>query len=76
MGTLAGRLARLERQGDGAGGTAVWGVVRDDDLDPGAPGVVTVQPGGARVSVAEFHARWPRGILVIRQTYGVGKGAA
>jgi len=76
MGTLAGRLARLERQGTDEGGATVWGVVRDDDLDPGAPGVVTVQPGGLRVSVAEFHARWPRGILVIRQTYGVGKGAA
>jgi hypothetical protein len=75
MATLASRLARLEQQGDGDG-AKVRGVVHDYDCEGENPEAVTVQPGGLRVSVAAFHARWPRGLLVIRQTYGVGKGAA
>jgi hypothetical protein len=74
--TLLRRLERLEQREGGGDGGNVTGVVHDDDADTDRPGVVTVQPSGERVSVSEFHRRWPRGLLVIRQTWGTPDDAA
>jgi len=68
--SLQQRLAKLERTQSGDEGARVWGVARIHHLTGQGPDVVTVGPTGETLTKAAFHARYPRGILTLRQEYG------
>ena len=70
MATLLRRLELLEQQSGDDGGQAVCGVMRVHAATGTGPDVVTVQPTGERMTEAAFRARYPRGILVVRQIWG------
>jgi hypothetical protein len=64
------RLAQLERTQSGDGGAGVWGVCRVDHATGSGPDVVTVGPTGEQLTKAAFHARYPRGLLILRSQFG------
>ena len=77
---LGARLARLEQAttGGAGAGAGVVGVMRVDHRTGTGPDAVTVTGTGAALTEAGFRARYPRGLLVLRQEYGgpTGDGAA
>ncbi len=64
------RLAKLEQQQTGDAGAGVIGVRRVDHATGDEPDVVTVAGSGETMSAAAFHARYPRGLLILLQEYG------
>ncbi len=67
---LQQRLAKLEQTQTGDGGAGVWGIARVHHPTGQGPDVVEVGPTKERMTKATFHARYPRGLLILRQEYG------
>ncbi len=63
--SLQRRVARLEQAGAGDDGAGVWGLAYGHHRTGAGPDVVTVGPTGETLTQAEFHARYPRGILIL-----------
>lgn len=59
------RLAKLERAQGGDGGAGVWGLAYGHHRTGFGPDAVTVPPTGETLTGAAFHARYPRGILIL-----------
>ncbi len=73
------RLAQLERTQIGDSGAGVWGVADIHWETKQGLDVVTVGPTGEHMTKPAFHARYPRGILMLRSQFGdfpTGDGAA
>jgi hypothetical protein len=64
------RLAKLERTQIGDSGAGVWGLADIHWQTKQGPDVVTVGPTGETLTKAAFHARYPRGILILRSQFG------
>ncbi len=67
---LSQRLAKLEQTQIGDSGAGVWGVADIHWQTKQGPDVVTVGPTGEHMTKAAFHARYPRGILMLRSQFG------
>ncbi|HEY8597488.1 MAG TPA: hypothetical protein VIL85_03600 [Thermomicrobiales bacterium] len=67
--SLQQRLAKLEQTQTGEGGAGVWGVADIHWRTKQGPDVVTVGATGEQMTKAAFHARYPRGILILRSQF-------
>lgn len=63
--SLQRRVARLEQDRAGDDGAGVWGLAYIHHLTQAGPDVVTVGPTGETLTKAAFHARYPRGIVIL-----------
>ena len=66
---LTARVLKLERSARPTDDSRI-GVVNERDLDGGGLGAVVTYPGGERMSVTAFEARFPRAGLVVRKSFG------
>jgi hypothetical protein len=70
VGTIASRLAKLEQQAGGGGGTSAYGVRRVNHSTGTGPDVVKLLPSGEEMTQAQFLRRFPHGLIVVRTEYG------
>jgi hypothetical protein len=68
--SLQQRLAKLEQTQTGDSGAGMWGVADIHWRTKQGPDVVTVGPTGEQMTKAAFHARYPRGLLILRSQFG------
>lgn len=73
---MATRIAQLERREEGeVAGVVVWGIRRVNYWTQEGPDVVTIPATGEVTTESGFRARYPLGLLVVRQAFGRGDGA-
>lgn len=67
---LQQRLAKLEQAQVGDAGAGICGVLAVHHLTGTGPDVVRVPQTGETLTEADFRARYPLGILILRREYG------